>query len=260
MRLLLCRFLGCNKEFGNNPLLHVSLCKKEKPMPLPSKLILMRHGQSEWNKRNLFTGWVDIPLSWEGVKEAIKAGERLADIPIDVIFISSLIRAQMTAMIAMSEHKGGKVPVILHTGQGKLDEWGKIENPAAAATTIPVIQAWQLNERMYGDLQGLNKQETMDKYGKDQVQIWRRSYDTPPPNGECLADTAARAIPYCQENVVPHLASGKNAFISAHGNSLRAIIMHLENLSKEEVLKLELATGQPIIYEYEGGVFTKGDG
>lgn len=224
---------------------------------MSAKLILLRHGQSLWNKLNLFTGWVDIPLSWEGIQEAIDAGKKISDIPIDVIFVSSLIRAQMTAMIAMTQHKSGKVPLMLHPGEGKLEEWAKIHNPKATKTTIPVVAAWQLNERMYGDLQGLNKKETMEQYGEEQVQIWRRSYDIPPPNGECLADTAARAIPYFQEKVVPHLASGQNVFISAHGNSLRSIIMSLDNLSKEEVLKLELGTGVPVIYEYCTGEFKK---
>lgn len=230
-------------------------------MPFPSQLILLRHGQSEWNKNNLFTGWVDIPLSWEGVQEAIEAGDQIAHIPIDIIFNSSLIRAEMTAMIAMSRHQGGKVPLIRHPGEGKLEEWAKIYNPKAEKATIPVVSAWQLNERMYGELQGLNKQETMDKYGKEQVQLWRRSYDIPPPGGECLADTAARAIPYFKEFIVPYLAKGKNVLVSAHGNSLRAIIMHLDRLSKEEVLKLELATGQPIIYQYhEDGRLVQVDG
>lgn len=222
-----------------------------------SKLILLRHGQSEWNKRNLFTGWVDIPLSPEGIQEAIDAGRKIADIPIDVIYTSTLIRGQMTAMIAMAYHGGGKVPVVLHPGQGKLEEWGMIHNPKAAARTVPVIEAWELNERMYGDLQGLNKQEMRDQYGDEQVHIWRRSYDTPPPNGECLADTAARSIPYFQEKIVPHLMSGQNVFVSAHGNSLRAIIMHLDNLSSDEVVKLELPTGLPVIYEYKDGEFSK---
>lgn len=222
-----------------------------------SKLILLRHGQSLWNKLNLFTGWVDIPLSREGVQEAIEAGKKISSIPIDVIYVSSLVRSQMTAMIAMSQHEGERVPMVLHSGQGRLEEWAKIHNPTAAKTTIPVIFAWQLNERMYGDLQGLNKKETMEKYGEKQVHIWRRSYDVPPPNGECLADTAARAIPYFQEYIVPHLASGQNVFVSAHGNSLRSIMMHLENLSKEEVINLELATGVPIFYEYSNGSFQR---
>ena len=211
-----------------------------------AKLILMRHGQSEWNKKNLFTGWVDIPLSMEGIQEALRAGQKIADIPVDIIFISSLVRAQTTAMLAMSEHKGGKVPVIMHEGEGKLEEWAKIYNPAAAETVIPVYKSWQLNERMYGRLQGLNKQETIDKYGADQVKIWRRSYDVAPPEGESLAMTAARAVPYFKEKVLPFLKAGKNVLISAHGNSLRAIVMHLMNLTKEEVLELELATGEPL--------------
>lgn len=215
------------------------------------KLILLRHGQSEWNKKNLFTGWVDIPLSYEGVQEALEAGRKIAEMPIDLIYVSSLIRAQMTAMIAMSVHKGGKVPLLPHLG--KLQEWAKIYHPHAEKMTIPVVAAWQLNERMYGELQGLNKQETKEKFGEEQVQIWRRSYDVAPPNGESLADTAARAIPYFQEHIVPRLKEGKNVFVSAHGNSLRSIMMHLDNLSKEQVVKLELATGVPVIYEYEAG-------
>lgn len=227
---------------------------------MPTKLILLRHGQSEWNKHNLFTGWVDIPLSWEGVQEAIAAGKKICNIPIDAIFISSLIRASMTAMIVMSEHKGGKVPIVLHPGEGNLEEWAKIHNPKAEKMTIPVIRAWELNERYYGDLQGLNKQETRDMYGDEQVHIWRRSYDVPPPHGECLADTAARAIPYFEKHVLPLLKEGKNVFIAAHGNSLRAIIMYLEKMTKEEILKFELATGAPVIYEFENGNLKRVDG
>jgi 2,3-bisphosphoglycerate-dependent phosphoglycerate mutase len=217
------------------------------------KLILLRHGQSAWNKRNLFTGWVDIPLSWEGIQEAIEAGKRISDIPIDVIFISSLMRAQMTAMIAMSQHQGGRVPLLLHQGEGKLEEWAQIYNPKAKHECIPVIKAWELNERMYGKLQGLNKQETMDQYGQEQVKLWRRSFDTAPPDGESLADTAKRAIPYFKNKIMPHLEKSETVFVSAHGNSLRAIIMHIEGLSKEEVIQLELATGEPIIYSFHEG-------
>lgn len=220
-----------------------------------SKLILLRHGQSEWNKLNLFTGWVDIPLSFEGVQEALAAGHKIADLPIDVIFVSSLSRAKLTAMLAMSVHRGGKVPLFHHTG--KLEEWGKIYNDAAKATTIPVIEAWQINERMYGELQGLNKQETKEKFGEKQVQIWRRSYDVAPPNGESLKDTASRSIPYFTQHILPWLEEGKNVLVSAHGNSLRSIIMHLDKLTKEEVVSLELATGIPVIYELKEGRFIK---
>lgn len=224
---------------------------------MKSKLILLRHGQSEWNKLNLFTGWVDIPLSWEGVVEAINAGKKLAHIPIDYIFLSTLIRAQMTGMIVMSEHKGGRVPMVLHPGKGKMEEWSRIHNPHAKDLVIPTVCAWELNERMYGDLQGLNKKETADKYGADQVKIWRRSYDVPPPNGECLADTAARSIPYFEKEIAPRVKEGKNVFVCAHGNSLRSIIMHLEKMTKEQILEFELPTGLPVIYQYEKGHYIK---
>lgn len=222
-----------------------------------SKLIMMRHGQSQWNLFNLFTGWVDIPLSQKGIEEALAGGEQIKDFPIDIIFMSSLIRSQMTAMLATASHSSGKVPVVIHEGEGKLQEWAVIYNPQAESQTIPTFVAWQLNERMYGELQGLNKQETMDKYGEEQVRLWRRSYDVAPPKGESLEMTAARAIPYFQERIVPLLKQGKNVFISAHGNSLRAIVMSIEGLSKEAVLKLELATGAPLLYDYVQGGFNR---
>ncbi len=220
-----------------------------------SKLIMMRHGQSQWNKLNLFTGWVDIPLSREGIEESLKGGELIAEIPIDIIFVSSLIRAQMTAMLAMSLHSSDKVPVLMHSGDGKLEDWSKIYRPETEKECIPVIAAWELNERMYGELQGLNKAETIEKFGADQVKIWRRSYDTAPPSGESLAMTAARTLPYFNDVIEPYLNEGKNVFISAHGNSLRSIIMQIEGLTKEEVVGLEIATGVPIIYEYSKGRF-----
>lgn len=223
-----------------------------------SKLIMMRHGQSQWNLFNLFTGWVDIPLSQKGIEEALAGGEQIKDLPIDIIFMSSLIRSQMTAMLATASHSSGKVPVVIHENGGKLQEWATIYNAHAESETIPTFVAWQLNERMYGELQGLNKQETMDKYGMEQVKLWRRSYDVAPPQGESLEMTAARAIPYFQDRIVPLLKEGKNVFISAHGNSLRAIVMNIEKLSKEEVLQLELATGAPLLYEYAQGQFKKG--
>lgn len=221
------------------------------------KLILMRHGQSQWNLYNLFTGWVDIPLSKAGVEEALEGGRRIQNEPIDMIFTSTLIRAQMTAMLVMTIHHSGKVPVILHPGEGRLDEWGQIHSMSAAEQTIPVIRAWELNERMYGELQGVNKKELAEKYGAEQVQIWRRSFDVPPPNGESLQMTAARSIPYFEQTIVPCLARGQNVFIAAHGNSLRSIMMDLDGLSAEEVVRLELATGVPVIYHYDDGEFTK---
>lgn len=222
-----------------------------------SELILLRHGQSEWNKRNLFTGWVDIPLSVEGIEEAYKAGDAISRIPIDVIITTTLVRAQMTAMLAMVRHASGKVPVFLHEGEGKLEEWGVIYGEEAKSHVIPVYRCWELNERAYGELQGLNKAETAEKFGAHQVKIWRRSYDVPPPGGESLEMTAARSIPYFKDKIVPFLDQGKNVFVCAHGNSLRSVIMYLDGLSKEEVLHLELPTGLPVIYQYSNKKFTK---
>ena len=221
-----------------------------------TKLILLRHGESIWNQRNLFTGWVDVPLSEKGIHEAQEAGALLASMPIDIIFCSTLIRSIETAMIVMARHKGGKTPIIIHS-HGKLHEWGKIHSEKALHDTIPVYVHDALNERMYGDLQGLNKRETMDKFGEEQVKIWRRSYRTAPPNGESLAITTERTLPYFDSKIISTLKSGKNVFVSAHGNSLRAIIKEIDNLSEDEIVNLELATGKPIIYEYDHGKFKK---
>jgi len=216
-----------------------------------AKLILLRHGASLWNEKNIFTGWVDIPLSKKGIEESFEAGKKIAHIPIDVIFVSTLIRAQTTAMLAMSVHEGDQVPCILHPGQGKQEEWAEIYSEETKRSCIPVHVAWQLNERMYGQLQGMNKDEMREKYGAEQVQIWRRSFDVAPPEGESLEMTAARSIPYFQERVMPLLKKGKNVLISAHGNSLRSIVMFLDKLSKDAVVKLEMATGAPLIYTFE---------
>jgi 2,3-bisphosphoglycerate-dependent phosphoglycerate mutase len=212
-----------------------------------AKLILLRHGQSIWNKKNLFTGWVDIPMSEEGNAEAIAAGKKIENIPIDVIFTSTLIRAQMTLCLALLHHKSGKIPVFQH--EGKLGEWGKVHSEQAQSSLIPVHTAWELNERMYGELQGLNKLETAKKYGEEQVQKWRRSFAIRPPNGESLEMTAQRTLPYFKSKIMPHLKKGENVLVSAHGNSLRSIVMHLQNLSPDEVVQLEIATGDPLIYD-----------
>ena len=216
------------------------------------QLILLRHGQSEWNKKNLFTGWIDIPLSQEGIDEAFNAGNELRQRPIDLIYTSTLIRGIMTAMLVMSRHDSKRVPVIQHLGKG---EWSKCYDKATEASLIPVTCAWELNERMYGELQGKNKQQMREEYGEKQVEIWRRSYSTPPPQGESLEMTAARTIPYFEKEIVPHLKQGKNILISAHGNSLRSIVMKLNNLSEEEVLRLEIPTGKPLFYTYKGNTF-----
>ena len=230
-----------------------------------ASLILMRHGQSMWNAANLFTGWVDVPLTQVGIDEALAGGQKLADVPIDEVHTSTLIRAQMTAMIALSQHNSVKTPVLQYAASGehmsgneqKMVEWSQMHEDADASNILPVYVSWQLNERMYGDLQGMNKQATRDKFGDEQVKIWRRSYDIPPPNGESLELTAARTIPYLESVLLPAYAQGKHLFVAAHGNSLRSIIMHLEGLSKEEVLGLEVPTGVPMMYELQNGVWKR---
>ena len=222
-----------------------------------SKLILIRHAQSEWNKRGLFTGWVDVPLSEEGVNEALAAAKLVSNLPVDVIITTTLIRAQMTAMLVMLNHSSGKIPVIFHPNEGQQTSWEKIYSDKSKQETVPVIRTTELNERMYGELQGLNKAETVAEFGADQVKQWRRSYDTSPPGGESLSMTADRAIPYFKETILPMLDQGLNVLVSAHGNSLRSIVMFIDQLTKEEVLHLEIPTGVPIIYEYQDGIFNK---
>ncbi len=197
-------------------------------------LLLVRHGQSQWNLENRFTGWIDVPLTAAGRAEAGKAGERIKKIGLhfDVAYTSVLIRAIETLNVILS---------IL--GQ---------EN-------IPVIKDRALNERHYGDLQGLNKDETKKKFGESQVKLWRRSYDVAPPAGESLKDTAARTTPFFESRILADLKAGKNVLVAAHGNSLRSIVMHLEHLTKEQVLSLEIPTGVPIHYEInaDGSVVSK---
>ncbi|KAK1436383.1 hypothetical protein QVD17_02162 [Tagetes erecta] len=211
-------------------------------------LILIRHGESLWNEKNLFTGCVDVPLTKKGVEEAVEAGKRISNIPIDMIYTSSLIRAQMTAMLAMTQHRRKKVPIVMHDENEQAKAWSQIFSEETKKQCIPVVTAWQLNERMYGELQGLNKQETADKYGKEQVHEWRRSYDIPPPNGESLEMCAERAVAYFRDQIEPQLQEGKNVMIAAHGNSLRSIIMYLDKLTSQEVISLELSTGIPMLY------------
>ncbi|KAI3672409.1 hypothetical protein L6452_38497 [Arctium lappa] len=211
-------------------------------------LILIRHGESLWNEKNLFTGCVDVPLTKKGVEEAVEAGKRISNIPVDMIYTSALIRAQMTAMLAMTQHRRKKVPIVLHKESEQAKSWSQVFSEETGRQCIPVVTAWQLNERMYGELQGLNKQETADKYGKEQVHEWRRSYDIPPPNGESLEMCAERAVAYFKQQIEPQLRAGKNVMIAAHGNSLRSIIMYLDKLTSQEVISLELATGIPMLY------------
>ena len=186
------------------------------------KLVLVRHGQSQWNLENRFTGWVDGPITPLGETEAHRAGRELKDIKFDIAFTSELIRAQQTLTIILAE----------------------INQP-----TLPVKKDKALNERHYGDLQGLDKAETAKKYGDAQVHIWRRSFDVKPPNGESLKDTADRTLPYFNKFILPSVVAGQNVLVSAHGNSLRAIIMDLEKLTPEQIMKVEIATCRPLYYD-----------
>ena len=189
-----------------------------------STLIIFRHGQSTWNLENKFTGWVDVELSPKGIQEAIAAGQKLKGYTFDYAYASDLKRAQNTLTLALQ---------------------------AAGHKPLTPIYNKALNERMYGDLQGLNKAETAEKYGDAQVKIWRRSFDVPPPNGESLKDTAARVLPYFESEIIPKIKDGKNVVIAAHGNSLRALIMYLEKMSPEQILEFEIGTAVPRIYELD---------
>lgn len=201
-------------------------------------LVLLRHGESQWNLENRFTGWVDVDVSAKGEQEAKEAGQLLKEknYKFDFLFTSVLKRAIRTAQLA---------------------------SESAGFSEIPVERDMALNERHYGALQGLNKAETAKIYGDEQVHIWRRSYDVPPPKDvtelnpdgftESLKDTAARTIPYYQQKIEPFVKDGKNVWITAHGNSLRSLVMYLDNLTKEQVLELNIPTGNPLVYEFENG-------
>ena len=189
-----------------------------------SQLVLIRHGESQWNLENRFTGWVDVPLTPKGEEEARAAGEKLKAFQFDCAFTSVLMRAQNTLRIV-------------------LDVIGQ--------ATIPITEDQALNERMYGELQGLNKTETAKKFGDEQVKIWRRSFDVPPPGGESLKDTAERVLPYYESQIRPELEARKTVLVVAHGNSLRSLVMHLENLSREAVLELNIPTGAPLFYDLD---------
>ena len=188
-------------------------------------LVLIRHGQSQWNLENRFTGWVDVPLTDAGREEARRGAELIRHLRFDRAFTSKLQRAQETLRIVLEE----------------------IGQP-----NVPIEQDQALNERHYGELQGLDKAETAKKFGDEQVLIWRRSYDVAPPGGESLKDTASRTLPYFTHAILPLVKAGQTILVAAHGNSLRSIVMELDRLTKEQILKLNLATGAPIVYEIDG--------
>jgi 2,3-bisphosphoglycerate-dependent phosphoglycerate mutase len=195
-------------------------------------LVLLRHGESQWNKENRFTGWIDVDLSERGEQEAYAAGQILRTIPLDAVFTSALRRAIRTAEIALE---------------------------AAGKSHLPITKDAALNERHYGDLQGLNKDEVAQTYGQEQFKLWRRSYDVAPPNGESLKMTQERVLPYYQQHILPLLKAGNNVLVVAHGNSLRALVMALENLSPEQIIETNIPTGIPFGYiiDAQGNVVQK---
>lgn len=192
-----------------------------------TQLILLRHGESQWNLENRFTGWIDIPLSEKGKKEAEEAGRKLKNYKIDCAYTSVLERATMTLELALK---------------------------TMGMNSIPITKDKALNERHYGELQGLNKAETAKKFGEEKVRLWRRSYDIAPPGGESLKDTKDRTLPYFDSVIAEDLKRDKNVLIVAHGNSLRSIVMEIENLTPEQILKVEIPTGIPIVYEMDSNL------
>ena len=210
--------------------------KGGEPPALKNVLVLVRHGESEWNRLNMFTGWQDVDLTEEGVAEAHRAGAMLKaeGAHLDMAFTSLLKRAQNTLKIILSELDQDKLPIVFDAA---------------------------LNERHYGDLVGLNKDEARQRWGEEQVHLWQRSYDIAPPGGESLKDTAARVLPFYTKRIVPELQAGKNVILVAHGNSLRSLVMQLDRLSPEQVKELTISTGMPLIYRLrpDGTVAEKRD-
>lgn len=214
-----------------------------------SRLILVRHGQSIWNLQNRFTGWVDVSLSRNGVKEAEKAGRLLADDHFDLAFTSALMRAQDTLYEILKQNRFCDQYVRIHE---KSRHWYEhFTSMEGDKSELKVYLSEKLNERYYGDLQGLNKDSVRQQYGAEQVHRWRRAYDEAPPNGESLKMTDARVLPYYKSHIETHLKSAKSVLLVAHGNSLRALLMHIEGLSHEQIMKREIPTGRPLIYEFD---------
>ena len=214
----------------------MSLGQGEEVPAMKNVLVLVRHGESEWNRLNMFTGWQDVDLTEEGVAEAHRAGAMLKaeGAHVDLAFTSLLKRAQNTLKIILSELDQDKLPIVFDAA---------------------------LNERHYGDLVGLNKDEARQRWGEEQVHLWQRSYDIAPPGGESLKDTAARVLPFYTKRIVPELQAGKNVILVAHGNSLRSLVMQLDRLSPEQVKELSISTGMPLIYRLrpDGTVAEKRD-
>ncbi len=211
-----------------------------------ARLTLLRHGESIWNLQNRFTGWVDVSLSPQGMVEAQQAGERLAAEHFDIAFTSTLLRAQDSLYEVLKQNRSCNHYVRVHE---QSSGWYEHFTPGEGdASELKIYVSEKLNERYYGDLQGLNKEWARKHFGEQQVHLWRRSYDVAPPNGESLKMTAARTIPYYRERILPCLQRGNNVLVVAHGNSLRSIIMHLEHMTPQQIIDYELPTGEPHRY------------
>jgi 2,3-bisphosphoglycerate-dependent phosphoglycerate mutase len=221
-----------------------------------SYLILIRHGQSRWNLDNKFTGWVDVPLSRLGVKEAVLNARELEKIKINVAFTSELSRAQETLLIILSSQD--RTGIFLHESRkdGDHSRYATKMNSAE----IPIYSSPALNERYYGRLQGMDKAEARKKYGEKKVMAWRRSFRGRPPGGDSLEDVYRKVIPYFHQEIMPWLKNKKNVIISSHGNTLRAIIKHLENISDDDIAHLESSNGRPVIYRFNRGKIERAKG
>jgi len=218
-----------------------------------AKLYLQRHLKSQWNLENRFAGWVDNPVSKEGAEMASDAAKKLAGENFDIVFTSPLIRNQQTTIKILRNL--GKNPLFVHLDGGKMQEWGSFEG--GFADSIPTYVSEKLNERYYGKLQGLNKEEAKKTFGEDQVKLWRRSYDVAPPDGESLKDTFNRTVPFYKQFVEPELKSGKNILIVSSGNSLRSIVKYIENISDDEIIDFEMSFGELIKYDFNDGRYEK---
>lgn len=220
-------------------------------------LVLVRHGESFWNLEgyNCFTGWVDVANLPSGIKKLIKAGKILDGFKFDIAFTSELYRGIETTMIVLAHNKVSGTPIIFHE-EDKTAKWSKFYHKDFGRF-VPVIRSWRLNERYYGKLQGMNKDKARKKFGKEKVHLWRRSYDVSPPKGECLRDVVRRVSPIFKKGIVSYLKKGKNVLVGAHGNSIRSIVTIIEKLSPDEILKLEIKKGIPLVYQYSRGRFNK---
>lgn len=223
-----------------------------------AKLVLLRHGESIWNKKNIFTGWVDIPLSEKGIQQALQTGEQLKEMKFSAVFTSYLVRAQMTAFLALSKVEGEVTPAVVHDEEHeKRNEWYQFPKMEDDTTILPVYLAEALNERFYGDLQGKNKDAVLQEVGQQQFHAWRRSYDGKPPEGESLAETVQRVIPYFEKEIISRVIKGENILVVAHGNTIRGIVKYIDHISDEEIAMVEIPLGEPMIYQFEEGMWGK---